>query len=121
MRDKAIDTRGRTMSDMKELTTAVNEVAILLKIPEERKKKSEKKKRTNYNTYIKPSVTSNTLSLRANSRNFVKTFRKPLLTARAASSRSTVSVDNQGLSLSGILGWVLVVGRGKTQGFILET
>ena len=43
MRDKAIDTRGRTMSDMKELTTAVNEVAILLKIPEVRERKEKKR------------------------------------------------------------------------------
>ena len=92
------------MSDMRELTTAVNEVAILSKKKIQRKKKSE---RLYNNTYIKPSVTSNTLSLRTNSRHFVKTFRNPRLTETAALSKAIVSVDNQGLSF-GIWGGVVV-------------
>jgi hypothetical protein len=55
-------------------------------------------------TYIKPSVTSSTLSLRANSMNFVKIFRTPRLTLSAALSKAIVSVDNQGLSF-GIWGF----------------
>ena len=58
------------------------------------------------NTYIKPSETSNTLSLRANSMNFDKAPPTPRLTA--ALSKTIVSVDNQGLSF-GIWGVVVQV------------
>ena len=125
MRDKAIDTRGRTMSDMKELTTAVNEVAILLKIPEEekekvRERKSKKKKRTNHNTYIKPSVTSNTLSLRANSRNFVKRFENHFwlrgLHRRDLRCQSTTKDFRCPASWGGFLSWA-----GENSGLYLRS
>lgn len=89
------------MSEMRELTTAVNEVAIL----EIKSKNSENDANNHYNTHIKPSETSNTLSLRTNSMNFVKIFRTPRLTEPAALSNAIVSVDNQGLSF-GIWGVV---------------
>ena len=57
-----------------------------------------------WNTCIKPSETSNTLSLRANSMNFVNIFRTPRLAMTAALSKAIVSVDIQGLSLVGICG-----------------
>ena len=66
------------------------------------------------NAYIKPSETSNTLSLRTNSINVVKRLRSPRLTVPAALSKAIVSVDNQGLSF-GIGG---VVGVSYTQCYL---
>ena len=96
------------MSEMRELTTAVNEVAIL-------SKKSENVANNHNNAYIKPRVTSNTLSLRANSMHFVKIFRTPFLTVTAALSIAIVSVDNQGLSF-GIWGVVVAMLSGEACG-----
>ena len=106
MRDKG----GRTTSEMRELTTAVNEVAIL----ENRSKSQRKMRKIINNAYIKPSETSNTLSLRTNSINVVKRLRSPRLTVPAALSKAIVSVDNQGLSF-GIGG---VVGVSYTQCYL---
>ena len=60
-------------------------------------------------TYIKPSVTSNTLSLKTNSKNFVKKVPTPRLTEPVTAALlilGIVSVDNQALS-SGIF-WSVV-------------
>lgn len=91
------------MSVIRELTTAVKEVAILFEIRSQEKKSQRTTMRFEtiiINTYIKPRQTSNTLSLRIKSVKPVTIVRMPRLNepVTAALLIGIVSVDNQGLS-----------------------